>query len=114
MRRDPRHLRIGVQKDQSIPLQPRLVADVLTRRCREVPAREARAALGPAERTYRRRLLETDTPTGGKRTPYLYTALEKPQVKGRKVRICERIRELSYRHPSPAPHADQTPMARTY
>lgn len=72
LRRDPSHLRITVQKDQPIPFQPRLVANVLARRRAEVPARKALSALGPAERTHRRPLLETHVPAGRQRPPNLY------------------------------------------
>ena len=59
--RDPRHLRVCVQEDQPVPLQPRLVTDVLACRRAEVPTRKALPALGPPERTHRCRLLEPHT-----------------------------------------------------
>lgn len=58
----PPDLRIGTQKDQVVPLQPRLVADAPARSGAEVPAREALPALGPTERSHPLRVLETHIP----------------------------------------------------
>lgn len=101
LRGDTDHVRLAVQQDQPVALQPRLVAHVVAGRRREVQAREALAPPGPAELPHRPRRLERPVPPLPQGKPATLTRLDEAQLELRPHGIAVRPCSNPHRFPRP-------------
>ncbi len=95
---DTHHSRIEIHEHETVPLQPRLEADMLPRRRRPVPAREIAPSWRPPKRPYRTSILEPDRHTVQQRTPQTLALAHHTRHLGVRRRP---FRTSRYRHTTP-------------